>query len=184
MSPERIYLFAVLAVALAAAGFDWRTGKIPNRLTLAAIVVAFPLHAYVSGGGAGAGINSVLSAMQWPLLGALICAVPPAIAWKAGWMGGGDVKLMAAMGALGGLSLGLECVFLGLLSAGAFILLRLAYSGTFLRTVGNGLAVAVTHGLRRKHPIAPAAELKYALRFGPFALAGVALSLLLHGGLA
>src|SRR5450631_3752536 len=149
MSAEHVYLLGILAVALMAAGFDWKTGKIPNRLTLGAILVAFPLHAYVSG---GAGVDGVLAALKWPLLGALVCAVPPAIAWKTGWMGGGDVKLMAAMGAVGGVSLGLESVFLGLLSAGAFVLLRLAWNGAFLGTVGNGVAVAVTRSLRRKHP--------------------------------
>jgi prepilin peptidase CpaA len=178
MSADHVYLFGILAVALIAAGFDWKTGKIPNQLTLGAILLAFPLHAYVSGG------TSILGALKWPLLGALVCAVPPAIAWRTGWMGGGDVKLMAAIGAVGGLSLGLESVFLGLLSAGAFVLLRLAWNGAFLGTVGNGVAVAVTRSLGRKHPIEPRAELTHALRFGPFALAGAALSILLHGGFA
>jgi prepilin peptidase CpaA len=177
MDPVHVYLLATLAVALVAAGFDWRTGRVPNRLTLAAIILAFPLHGYLSGG------TSLLDALKWPLIGAVVCALPPAIGWRLGWVGGGDVKLIAAMGALGGLSLGLECVFLGLLSASAYVMLRLAWDGVFLRTVGNGLAVAATRAVRSRTPAEPRAELKSALRFGPFALAGTALSIALHGGL-
>jgi prepilin peptidase CpaA len=152
MESAHVYLLATLAVALVAGAFDWKTGRVPNLLTLSGIVLAFPLHAYVSGS------RGVLEALQWPLLGAVVCGLPSALVWRLGWLGGGDVKLIAMMGAMAGLSLGVECVFLALLSASAFALLRLAWS------------------------VAPRAELRSALRFGPFAFVGTALAAAIHGG--
>jgi prepilin peptidase CpaA len=100
-----------------------------------------------------------------------------------GWIAGGDAKLVAALGALGGISLGLEAIFLGLFFSGAFVFVRLCWQGVFFKTVVNGFAVAATRTVIRGKAVAPRPEFTSTLRFGPFALAGAALSLVLHGGL-
>lgn len=177
IDPSHAYPLATLAIALVAAAFDWKTARIPNALTYGGLLVALPLHAWLSPQG------RALEGMQWSALGALACAVPLLVSFRLGWVGGGDVKLIAAMGALGGLSVGLEAVFLALLCASAVVFVRLCYDGVFFRTVGNGLAVAATRTVLRGRTIEPRAELTSTLRFGPFALAGATLSLALHGGL-
>jgi prepilin peptidase CpaA len=179
MSPHEIYALATFAVALVAAAFDWRTGRIPNALTYGTLAVAVPLHVFLSPPG------KALEGVQWSVLGAVACVFPLRISFRLGWVAGGDVKLIAAMGAIGGLSAGLESVFLALLFASAFVFVRLSYNGVFFRTVGNGLAVAATRTVIRGRNVVPRTELTSSLRFGPFALAGAALSLRLatHGGL-
>ena len=83
-----MHLVAV-GVAAAACATDLRTRRIPNALTLGAALAALAWRA-MSGDAAvlGAGLGG------W-LVGALILAVP---FWLGG-LGGGDVKLLAALGA-------------------------------------------------------------------------------------
>jgi prepilin peptidase CpaA len=171
------YIVASFAVALVAAGFDWRTGRIPNSLTFGALLLALPIHVALSAPGhAWDGIES-------SLLGLAMCTVPFFVGWRFGWIAGGDVKLVAALGALGGISSGLETVFLTLFCAACFVFLRFCWDGVLFRTVTNGIAVAVTRAIRRDNVVEPRHEFTTTLRLGPFALAGASLSLVLHGGL-
>jgi prepilin peptidase CpaA len=181
MSAPHAYQLGVLCVASLAAMFDWRTGRIPNWLTLGAVVLALPFHAWMTSASSG---RDPLEGVKWALLGAAVCTCPVLLAWRFGWVAAGDVKLVAAMGAVGGLSLGLESVFLALLCAASFILLRLAWGGTFLRTVGDGVTFAIGRTLHRKKKLVPVLAPQATVRFGPFALTGAALSLVLHGGFA
>ncbi len=177
MTAPQAYVVATFAVVLVAAAFDWRTGRIPNSLTLGALLLAVPMHAGLSAPG------RTWDGVESSLLGALMCVVPFVVGWRMGWAAGGDVKLVAAMGALGGISTGLESVFLTLFFAAAFVFLRLCWNGVFFQTVGNGLAVAVARTVARDQAVEPRAELTSTLRLGPFALVGATLSLVLHGGL-
>jgi prepilin peptidase CpaA len=169
------FLLATFAVAFVAAAFDWRTKRIPNVLTIGGILLAFPLHAWLS---------PSVTGYQSAALGCLACAVPPAVGWRLGWVAGGDVKLLAAMGALGGISFGLEAVFFALFCASGFIFLRLCWNGVLLRTAANGMAVAATRTFYASKPsrvVRAVPEFSSELRFGPFALAGATMSLFLHG---
>src|SRR5687767_10166147 len=109
------YAVAV-GLAAAAAITDWRTGRIPNWLTLPPLVAA-PV-AYV----AAAGLDGLLPS----LLGMLVCGAPPYILFRRGAMGGGDVKLLAAVGAVAGISVGLEGQLLGLVIASLYVMLSRA----------------------------------------------------------
>jgi len=177
MTATETYALATVAVALPAALFDWRTGKVPNVLTYGALLVALPLHAFLSPPG------KALEGVQWAAIGGVACAVPLLVSYRLGWVGGGDVKLIAAMGALGGVTAGVSAVFLSLLAACSFVFLRLCYSGVFLRTLWSGLAVAASRTVLRGRIVEARPELTSTLRFGPFALVGAALSLAIHGGL-
>jgi prepilin peptidase CpaA len=79
----------VISIGLAACVFDVRTRRIPNALTLSAAVAGLLYHAALSG---VAGVQ--LAAAGW-LLGLLLLLPYFAL----GGMGGGDVKLVAALGA-------------------------------------------------------------------------------------
>jgi prepilin peptidase CpaA len=80
---------AVLAVGLAACVLDVRTRRIPNVLTFGAALGGFLFHV-VSGG-----LDGSLTAAGGSLVGVLLFLPFFAL----GGMGGGDVKLLAALGA-------------------------------------------------------------------------------------
>jgi len=182
MDGPHAYQLGVLAVAFAAAALDWRTGRIPNWLTIGALLVALPLHAWMTS--LAGPDHGPIEGVKWALLGATACTLPLLLGWRLGWIAGGDVKLVAAMGALGGLSLGLEAVFLALLCAASFIVLRLAWHGRFFRVLGDGVAFALGRTFYRRKNIVPVLVPQATVRFGPFALTGAALSIILHGGFA
>lgn len=99
LSPLEMGLCAgATLLAAAAAFFDHRTGRIPDALTLGALGAALVVSA--AAGGVRAGLAS--------LLGALIVALVPLGLHAMGGIGGGDVKLLAALGALLGTLRGLE----------------------------------------------------------------------------
>jgi prepilin peptidase CpaA len=188
MDGPRAYQLGTVGVASLAALYDWRTGRIPNWLTLGALVVALPFHAWMT---VGTPEQGPLDGVKWAVLGALACSLPLLLGWRFGWVAGGDVKLVAALGAVGGLSLGLEAVFLSFLSAASYILLRHAWNGTLWRSLDDALTLIVGRALFRKKKLAgllrrPAslAASPSSLRFGPFALAGSLLAFALHGGFA
>jgi prepilin peptidase CpaA len=82
-------MFVAIIVATVAAVADFRTGKIPNWLTLGALGLAFVVGAFE---------DSVSSALE----GAAVCSLVPLylFARRLPVCGGGDVKLLVAMGAL------------------------------------------------------------------------------------
>lgn len=79
-------LFSLWLVALCAA--DLRSRRLPNALTLGGAAVALVLHA-VAGGGAGA---------SHALEGGLVCAALLFLPFLLGAAGGGDVKMLFAVG--------------------------------------------------------------------------------------
>jgi prepilin peptidase CpaA len=184
MTPAHTYQLAVLALATVAAMLDHRTGRIPNWLTVGALLCALPLHAWVTTSVSPdhSVVDHGLEGMKWSVFGACACGLPMLINWYFGWVGGGDFKLVAAMGALGGLTLGLESVFLGLLCAVSFMALRLAWNGEMLESLQGAVASAASRTALRKYIAPPAAASTRTLRFGPFAFTGAVLSLALHGG--
>src|SRR5688572_13604449 len=115
--------FAVLVAAVAAA-FDWRTGNIPNWLTLGPLCAAPVAHAgYHLAIGRSA---EALHAAGFSVLGAAVCGVVPWLFFRQGAIGGGDVKLLAALGAICRPMLGLELQFYAYIAAAVFAPARLA----------------------------------------------------------
>lgn len=82
----------VVLLVLTAAVWDLREHKIPNGLTLAGILGGLILHFYT------AGWQGLFFSLQGAVAGLLFLFFP--FAW--GGMGAGDVKLLTAIGALGG----------------------------------------------------------------------------------
>ncbi len=110
---------AMLLVAAAAAASDARTGLIPNWLTLPPLFASVVLYFVLQGAGG----------LLFSLAGALACGLLPYFLFRTGSMGGGDVKLLAALGAIGGLQTGLEVQFMGIILAAVYAILVLAFKG-------------------------------------------------------
>ena len=145
-------------VAGVAALWDWRTGRIPNWLTLPPLVVAPLVYAVVVE--PRAALTSLLSAA--------ICGLVPYILFRQRAMGGGDVKLFAALGAVTGfdLRLGLEIELAAFFVGALFAMGKLAYDGKLMRTLGNTFFLTLNPVLPRgwRREVTP--ELMSTIRMG------------------
>lgn len=129
--PPAAWLCLLLCLTGTAAVTDARRGVIPNWLTLPALAL-FPLAQLASTGPGG-----LLDAC----LGVMTCGVVPLLLFRAGAMGGGDVKLFAAIGALCGSNAGLELQLISYALAALFALCVLAYRGVLFATLLRALAL-------------------------------------------
>ncbi len=148
----------LVALCAVAAGCDLRKGIIPNRLTLLALAVALVLS-FAHQGWEGLVVSA---------LGALVVSIAPLFLFVRGGLGGGDVKLLAGIGALVGAGAGLELEFLAFLMAAVWGLARLATVrrlGAF-RVLGRAIRTLV----RRSTPTGDSDD-PITMRFGPAVLA-------------
>ncbi|MCB9598999.1 MAG: prepilin peptidase [Sandaracinus sp.] len=129
---------AALGIALVSAVTDWRRGEIPNWLTLPPLVVG-PLFWLLVGGFNEAGLMLMLKS----IISIAVCGLVPYLLWRRNALGGGDVKIVAAMGGLVHMSYGLEIVLAGLIASSIYALLRLAWEGLLLRTLANSFFLAL-----------------------------------------
>ncbi len=165
-----------LGASAAAAGTDLKTGHIPNWLTLPLLLVG-PAIAAFEAQKRGA---SALQAAGVSLLGVLICSAVPYLLFRAGGMCGGDVKLLAAVGALLGPVDGLEAELYSFVAAAIFALGRMAFHGQLLAVLGRSARLAM-RAVRTDVPEVPQ-ELMTSMRFGPAVFAGVGVVVVLGGG--
>lgn len=123
-----------LIVAIVAATTDLRHGRIPNQLTFPTMLIAVVGH----------GISRGAAGMLESAIGLVVCAAVPGVVYKASrgrGIGGGDLKLFAALGALLGPMRGLEAELSSFLLLGIFAMFRLAFVGQLGRTVANSLRI-------------------------------------------
>lgn len=136
-----VIAYALLAGTLGVAAVcDWRTGKIFNWLTYPAVLVGVLYWAIAGLAGAERG---VIDAMVG--LGAGI--IPFAVILSLGGLGGGDMKLMGAVGALSAMwEVVLSTAVYGLILAGVFAVVVMVRHGlvkqTFRRLLGAALMKA------------------------------------------
>jgi prepilin peptidase CpaA len=157
---------AAVFVSTLAAVTDSRTGRIPNWLTLPVSAFGVGLHAVMGGRGL-AGIS---------LLGLLLAAAVPAILYRTSQgraIGGGDVKLFAALGALLGPTLAIEAEFGAFTLLAVFALIQLAYRGRLLRVLGNAASILLNPLLPRKWRRDIQSESMTEMRMGPAIAASV-----------
>ncbi len=138
-------LAILAALVIASAIADLVVGRVPNAITLPVIVAALVLQPTLHG-------NSGL----WQALGGLAAgAVPMLVCWRLGGIGGGDVKLMAAVGALTSWQFALgTLVWALLLSAlmAVVVMIRRRIVRRTLGRVGWSLLTAVVPGVKRQWP--------------------------------
>ena len=151
---------AALLVATTACAFDLRTGRVPNSLTFGGGALAFVFHLTASGLDGGA------SSVAGGALAMALLFAPFAL----GGMGGGDLKLVGAVGAwLGPRSAFWLVVYTG--TIGGALALAIAVRRGYVRHACRNLRMLLKHwraeglrplpGLTLENPDAP--RLAYAL---------------------
>lgn len=176
---QHVVFIVAIAVAGFAALFDWRQGEIPNWLTYGALALGPVLHVGLMLF-AHRPAESSLTEGGYSVLGALVCALVPALLYRQGAIGGGDLKLLAALGALLQTLLGVEAEMYGFFAAAFIAPARLAYDGKLIATVKNAAVIFTNMFLpkaRQRHVEETALSW---FRLGPPLFIGVALTVYLH----
>ncbi|HNW58194.1 MAG TPA: A24 family peptidase [bacterium] len=96
-----LQITALIVLSIAAAWYDLKSYRIPNAVTVPALLAGLAGHALVHG----------LSGLGHALAGAAAGFLVLGLFYFMGGMGAGDVKLMAAVGALLGWPLALAAIF-------------------------------------------------------------------------
>ena len=146
MNQPYIVYIALLVVTLVSAFTDWRSGLIPNWLTYSTVVVAVAWHGSVGG----------FWGMTGSITGVIICGATPYLFYRMNAMGGGDVKLFAALGAIAGPGIGLEIQLLSLSLAFFSGLAVMAYRRQLLQKLSNTVTLMLNIVLpkARQKPVA------------------------------
>lgn len=172
------FLILAVVVSAVAAVCDLRSGLIPNRLTLGALgfgVAAHFVRGFLLGGLGGAGSEAAAS-----LGGAVLCAAAPAVMFFKQGMGGGDLKLFAALGALCQPLTGIELELYAFALTALVVPAKLAYDGRLLRVLGGALVLAMNAFRPAAKRRALPADAMSWVRLGPAVFAAAALTLALH----
>ncbi|MCL2724674.1 MAG: A24 family peptidase [Polyangiaceae bacterium] len=174
-----VFLVVAVAVSAVAAWFDWRRGEIPNWLTYGALALG-PLIHMGRMLAARQTMEAALTEGGFSIVGALVCGIVPVILYRQGAIGGGDVKLLVAMGALLQTMYGVEAQMYGFFAAAIVAPARLAYEGKLLSTLKNALTIFVNMFRPASKQEAVAESTLSWFRLGPPLAFGVALTAYLH----
>lgn len=179
MSQPSLYPLLVVLVAVAvAAAWDLRTGEIPNALTasgFAGVVVATTLGAD--------DLGALARALGLLVAGSLLTALVPVMLFRAGGMGGGDVKLLALVGAALGPFAGVEAELVAFVIAMLYAPVRLIWEGKLIAAMKTTGSMALRPLLpKHRRPPKVAVETLTALRFGPAIFLGTLLTIVRHLG--
>lgn len=170
-SAETVYLGAALACAFGGACFDYRSRRIPNWLTASSTLLGLALHALLGG---WRGISTAM-------LAGLAAGMAFLLFYVAGGMGGGDVKLITAVGACAGLSHVAAILIATAIAGGIFAVALALVAGRLRQTLSNVVKLVSHHGSAglQPHPDlnlgnSRALRLPYGIAIG----AGTAMTLL------
>lgn len=119
------FSYAVLLISICAVLTDLIYGKIYNWLTLPAVVIGFLTSCYWMG----------LPGAGQALLGCLAGLLFYGWMFRLGFMGGGDVKLLMALGAWGGFRFTEQVAILAILVGGVLAIGILIFKGRIRRFV-------------------------------------------------
>lgn len=167
--------FFVAAVILAAiaAWTDWRTGEIPNWLTFGTMGLAPIAHIGVAIGISHMPVRAALLQGGYSVGGLLLCGMIPLLLYSRGGIGGGDVKLFAAIGALCLSMFGVEAEMYGFFIAALIAPARLAYEGKLFQTFKNVAILMVNPFLPAAKKLEVQQEVMTWFRMGPAIFLGV-----------
>ncbi len=163
---------ATLLWAAVAGVADLRTRRIPNAITGAALCSGFVVHAFVAG---PTGLLDAGSGVLW-------MAIPLLPGWMLGWMGGGDVKLMAGLGAWLGGETAVVALIATLIAGGVIAAGVALQRGTLGRSVVGAaqLAIGMVMGASGGAVTPVTSEVRFPFALAAFA--GTCAAVLLPGG--
>jgi prepilin peptidase CpaA len=171
MAPIDISFLSVGLLTAVAAFVDWRTGHIPNRLVLIGLCVGTVLHVLAVSmlqRGSDASLLMLLGRAGLDVfLGLVVCAIAPCLLFRIEAMGGGDVKLLAVVGATLGPALGLQVELCAFLLVSIYAPLRLACEGQLSQLLGNTAALFINPLLPEQRRRAVPQALLTSVVFGP-----------------
>jgi len=124
---EKYLLIGGVLVALIGAVTDVRSARIPNRLTYSAVVAALVLRTALLG----------LPGLKSGAVGMLVAGGLFLCLFVMGAMGGGDMKLMAAMGAWVGSTQVVTLMLAAAIAGGVLALGRILFSNQVGQTLRN-----------------------------------------------
>lgn len=178
--PHQHVVFIVAAsVAAVAAAYDWRKGEIPNWLTFPALL-AGPLLHIARFLAVHQTMDTALQEGGYSLGGAALCVVVPMLLYRQGAIGGGDVKLLAALGALLQPTVGVEAQMYGFFAGAILAPAMLAYEGKLFSTLKNALAIGANFFLPKERQRTIEATALSWFRLGPAIFVGVVFAAYLH----
>jgi len=157
------WAYCALAVMLVAAAYtDVRCGRIYNWVTYPGILVGLVGHALLNG---LTGHNQVELGLAGSVAGLAVGFLPLLAAWLAGGIGGGDAKLMGAVGALTGWRFTLAAMLYGFAVAAVMALAVMLARRVTLRTLGRVWRFLVLLFLPGR-PVDPATKDSAKIPFG------------------
>jgi prepilin peptidase CpaA len=162
----------LLAVALtgAAAIWDLRTGLIPNRLVAVGAIAAIVLNVLVA---MPRGVTTIGAALLSMLAGLVLVSLVPLLLYRLDGIGGGDVKLLAVVGAALGPYMGIEAEMYAFTVVVLYAPARLLFEGKLIKSLRT-TGFMIIRPLVPRHRQGPPAKIEEltAFRFGPAIFAG------------
>ncbi len=141
---EKCFLIGAVLVALAGAAIDVRSARIPNWLTYSSLLTALVLRVALLG----------LSGLKSGAIGMLVAGGLFLLLFLLGGMGGGDMKLMAAVGAWVGSTQVMTLILAAGLAGGVLAIGRIIFRNVMSQTLRNTMQLIyyrLTSGLH-PHP--------------------------------
>ena len=132
----------LLTMLLPAAAFDYRYHKIPNVISLSGWVIGPVLYA----------LSDTLPGVSSSLYGFLLIFAFTLPLYMLGWMGAGDVKLMAGVGAIVGIEHA-PTVFLGIVITGAVMGIVMLLHSKLVKNSFQRYSAMLGVGLTLKRPV-------------------------------
>lgn len=175
------FLVAALIVAGLAAYFDWRTGHIPDLVSYIPLGLAPIAHGALAWKTIpNCTSTDALMEVGISLLGIVLCSVMPLLMFRKNALGGGDVKVFAALGAIGQVSLGVEMELYAFVLAAVIAPARIAYEGNLRRTLKNCGVLLTNAFLPPEKRKTIEADSVTWFRLGPCIFLGTLLTAFLH----
>lgn len=179
MNSEHLPFFVALVASVVACWTDLRTGHIPNWLSLGALGAGLAL-AVDRGLLSHRGAFGVIAAVTSAAVGGALCGFIPYILWRRGGLGGGDIKLLAALGVLCGPKWGAYAETYAFAAGVVYAVGILVVRGGLARTMGNVRAM-VANALRPKARRQPLPNRQMTpVKFAPAIFVGTFVAALLH----
>jgi prepilin peptidase CpaA len=175
---DAVLLAWTLALTAVAGVYDFRTGLIPNRLVLVMLSVG------VCGGlllALAHGVDHLPVAALRAVFGAVVCSLIPVALYALQSLGGGDLKLLVAVGACLGPALGFEVQVYAFAFASIYAFGRAAFDGTLFRTLADSAALIAQPLVPRALRKPPSPSALRELRFAPAIFCGVLFAALTRG---